>query len=320
MWATVFAFLHGWSVSLGDDLPKNPQVINQLVSLSPEQARNLVKRFKGDALHLNGLATLSAETAEALVQPGTKIHALFLNGVVELSPDTATGLAEFHGGALCLHGLPSLSADVAHILATSKARSLQLDGITRLDAETAEALCGFRGTQLTLRGLTWLDADTARALAGAQSWLGHLPRMTSLSADVAGALVTLHGGVLHLEGLTMLDAATARVLSRCRKWSGNLPNITSLEGVDSVAVAEALAERQGPLALARLTRLSPRTLAALVKKPDVIIPPLESLELIREPDGGPNDDFLVPKEFPDRRKRPWQQGRRAGQPDGAAGG
>jgi hypothetical protein len=69
-----------------------------------------------------------------------------------------------------------------------------------------------------------------------------------------------------------------------------------------VAIAKALAKRQGPLALPNLKRISPKTLTALIEKKDVEIPPIETLELIPEPDGSPTEDFVIPEGFQGRRK------------------
>jgi len=76
---------------------------------------------------------------------------------------------------------------------------------------------------------------------------------------------------------------------------GNLSHVTSLDTPDSVAVAQALATRKGRLALPSLKKISPRTLSALIEKEDVEIPLIETLELISEPDGSANDDFVIPK-------------------------
>jgi hypothetical protein len=73
--------------------------------------------------------------------------------------------------------------------------------------------------------------------------------------------------------------------------------LTALESPDSVEIAKALAAREGPLPLPRLKRISPKTLTALLQKADVEIPPIESLELIPEPDGSPADDFVIPERF-----------------------
>jgi hypothetical protein len=44
----------------------------------------------------------------------------------------------------------------------------------------------------------------------------------------------------------------------------------------------------------------PKTLTALLKKEDVEIPLIETLELIPEPDGSPTEDFVIPDGFRQR--------------------
>jgi hypothetical protein len=41
----------------------------------------------------------------------------------------------------------------------------------------------------------------------------------------------------------------------------------------------------------------------LIEKEDVEIPLIETLELIPEPDGSPNDDFVIPEQFENRQQR-----------------
>jgi hypothetical protein len=81
-----------------------------------------------------------------------------------------------------------------------------------------------------------------------------------------------------------------------------LESVTAFESPDSVAIAKALAARKGPLSLPNLKRISPKTLTALIEKEDVEIPPIETLELIPEPDGSPTEDFVIPEGFQGRRK------------------
>lgn len=42
---------------------------------------------------------------------------------------------------------------------------------------------------------------------------------------------------------------------------------------------------------------------SLIEKEDVVIPRIETLELISEPDGGPMDDVVVPEGFQRRQQR-----------------
>jgi hypothetical protein len=193
-----------------------------------------------------------------------------------LSPGTAPYYA---GGALRRHlmGLTTLSPEVATALAQTEGL-LNLDGLTTLSDETAEALAKHEG-DLFLDGLTTLSDTAAKALAQHK------------------------GGRLHLCGLTTLSPEIATALAASKSWDGSLHAITALDSPDSVAVAEALAKRVGPLKLPNLEKISPKTLAALLEKEDVEIPQVETLELIPEPDGSPTDDFLIPEGFKERQAR-----------------
>jgi hypothetical protein len=108
--------------------------------------------------------------------------------------------------------------------------------------------------------------------------------------------------VLSLAGLTTLDADTAAALAKFAGPPLALGGITAFESPDSVAVAKALATRQGPLSLPNLEKISPKTLTALIEKQDVEIPLIETLELIPEPDGSATEDFVIPEGFQERRK------------------
>ena len=279
---------------------------------------------------LTGLATLDAETARALADfKGTD---LWLDGLTTLDTETAKALADFKGDQLQLYGLTTLDAETAKALAKFKGDRLQLYGLTTLDADTAKALAEFAGV-LGLRehvlqaflaknpltpdtALAWAksmdgnlsvvtalgSADTAKALADFKgNWL-RLNGLTTLDADTAKALADFKGR-LSLAGLTALDADMARALAAAEKWDGWLRQITALDSPDSVAIAHALATRKGPLSLPNLKKISPKALAALLKKKDVDIPLIETLELIQEPDGSVTEEFIVPEWLSERERR-----------------
>ena len=132
--------------------------------------------------------------------------------------------------------------------------------------------------------------------------------LNSLDAETATALAAYPEGPLLLDGLTTLDAATAKTLAALDTWNGNLSSIVAIESPDSVEIAAALAKRKGPLSLPNLKKISPKTLTALIEKEDVVIPLIERLELIQEPDGSPTEDFMLPTGFQSRQKAR-QQGR-----------
>jgi hypothetical protein len=130
-----------------------------------------------------------------------------------------------------------------------------------------------------------------------------LDGLTTLDADTVAALAEFKGRALSLNGLTAIDAAAAKVLAEADGWDGHLPGLTAFASPDAVAVAQALATRKGPLALPNLEKISPRTLSALIEKRDIVIPVIEKLKLIPEPDGSPTDDFVIPAWLQERQEQ-----------------
>ena len=243
--------------------------LNGLKSLDAATARELVK-FKGQSLYLNGLTVLDADTAKALAV--RTVASLYLNGLTTLDVATAQALAGFEGGGLHLNGLTRLDVATAQALAVRTVASLYLNGLTTLDVATAKALAEFKGRGLYLNGLTRLDAATAKALAEFKGDLLSLNGLTRLDADIAKTLAEFKGRWLSLKGLTTLDAATAKTLAALDKWDGDLSSIVAIESPDSVEIAATLATRKGPLRLPNLKKISPKTLAALIEKEDVMLP------------------------------------------------
>jgi hypothetical protein len=117
--------------------------------------------------------------------------------------------------------------------------------------------------------------------------------LTTLSDEATKALAQHKGDVLDLNGLTTFSADAAKALVESKNWNGHLSGITAFASPDSVAIAQALATRKGPLALPNRKKISPRTLSALIEKTDFEIPLVETLELIPEPGRGLCDPGLV---------------------------
>ena len=313
--------------------------LNGLTTLDTAKAKALAK-FEGDELSLHGLTTLDAATAKALAEfkgeltlPDTVLKQLFAKN--PLTPETALAWSVVSKGNLSLDVLrehvTALDADTVKALAEFKGDLFlpdkvvkaffaknplapetavawatlsggNLSHVTTLDAATSKALAEFKGSELYLTGLTTLDADTAKALAEFKgNWLD-LSALTTLDAATAKAVAEFKGGNLILEGLTTVDTDTAKVLAAAWNWNGRLPGLTAFEAPDSIAVAQALAAREGRVALPNLKKVSPKTLTALIEKEDVEIPLIETLELIQEPDGSPNDDFVIPEWLEEREK------------------
>ena len=230
------------------------------------------------------------------------------NEIKSLTVEEAKRLAEFKGDWLVLNGLTKLDADTAKALAAFKGQVLQLDGLTALNADTAKALAEFKGQVLHLDSLTTLDTDTAKALAEFKGSGLSLDGLTTLDADTAKALAKFEGRVSLQYTVQKsffeknpLTAETA--LSWVAVSNGQLSVITALDSPDSVAIAQALATRKGPLSLPNLKKISPKTLSALIEKEDIDIPLIETLELIPEPDGSPTDDFVIPKRLQEKQKQ-----------------
>jgi hypothetical protein len=293
-----------------------------LAGLDADTAQALAE-LRCNLVDLSGLLKIDAEVAGALA--AYKGH-LVLNGLPTLDAAGATALARFKGHEFELRGLESLDADAARALATSKAWKGRLSKLTTLDAPTAEALAEYRGDMLMFEALDTPDAETARALA---KYKGHLFLSSEMSLDVevARALASFKGPILvmnlALAHHVNLDPAIVQAfgayegnlggfdetaekfvathplspenaLGIVSLTNGELGFLTALDSPDSVDIAKALATRKGRLALPNLKKISPKTLTALITKEDVEIPLTDTLEFIREPDGSPTEDFVIP--------------------------
>jgi hypothetical protein len=218
---------------------------------------------------------------------------------------------------LCLFGLSNMSADVLEALAAHQ-RRLTIVGLDMpLDREAASALAR-HGGPVDVPGLDvslFVDAkhvELGRKLfQKPQAANDAAASLSELTPDLAVALKLSPFWDGHLPRLKTLGPAEAEALARSSKWNGYLLAVTALDSPDSVAIAKALATREGLLALPRLKKISPKTLTALIEKQDVKIPLIETLELIPEPDGSPNDDFAIPKWLEEKQhvQRQKQQGR-----------
>jgi hypothetical protein len=203
---------------------------------------------------------------------------------------------------LCLFGLSGLpegtAADVAGAFEPHR-HTLRAPGFVRIDAEAAAALARHAGP-VELPDLRRLDSVAlARKLSEREGFFAPL-FVAEITAEVVATLDEGKGWTGVLPALAVLTPEVAAALAASKKWNGQLPGLTGFTAADSVAVAKALASRQGPLALPNLKKISPKTLSALIEKEDVEIPRIETLELIPEPDGSPTDDFVVPEGFQQR--------------------
>jgi hypothetical protein len=156
--------------------------------------------------------------------------------------------------------------------------------VNRLAAEAALALSPHRGV-LCLPSVSTLSTAAAEALALHQGVLV-LSGLHTLEPAAAGAL-SMHGGDVDLFRLTQiprLDSAEIAGLLADKTPLLTLPNVQRIDGLDSIAVATALARGGGTVSIPNLRAASPRTVAALQANGNVSIPPTREIELIAEPD------------------------------------
>lgn len=258
--------------ALADDAPGFPNE-NAITSLTPDAARKLLVQ-KGDdlSLSLGSLKTLDAATAEVI--------------------------AEFEGKVIVLGGLTTLSADTARVLAAYDGMLLGLPRLTKLNAETAAELAKSKCKILGLQGLKTLSADTARQLSKHEGVV-QVSGLTELDAATAGELAKFKCAKLSFACLKAFDPATAEALAN---FAGvlELGGITALDSPDAIVVAEAFAASRNAVDLPNLEKVSPKTLVALVRNDNVLIPPVETLVLIPETDGSLTEDFVMPERFEER--------------------
>ena len=177
---------------------------------------------------------------------------------------------------------------------------MNTEEIETLTVEQAKALLAKHEGGLDLDGLTTLSDEAAKALAKHEGYL-RLNGLTTLSDEAAKALAQ-HEGSLSLASISFsLTPDSALVWATLLQ--GQLDAVTALDSPDSVAIAKALATREGPLSLPNLKKISPKTLSALIEKEDIDIPLIETLELIPEPDGSVTEDFVIPQGFQQRQQR-----------------
>ena len=203
----------------------------------------------------------------------------------------AAGLAA--AGPLDLPGLQAIDVAAARALANHHA-PLHLDDLRDLPPPVAAALAKHPGP-LHLAGLTTLSVESAIALAESPEALA-LDGVTSLDRQAAAALLgrTQPLSVIGLQGVERFDSPEVAQLVARWVTEPAFPSVTAIDGPEAAAIASALAASEGTLMLPSLARITPRALAALVKKADLEMPPVDALELVPDPGGGA-DDFVDPR-------------------------
>ena len=308
-----------------------------LTTLSADVAAALGKfagnKSGGNKLNLFGLTTLDAEAARGLAAFQGELE---LDGLTEIGAEAAAALAKYAGPKLSLRGLKNLSAETAEQLAKAKRWTGVLSSLSSLSDDAAAALAGFEGAGLQITGAALSDR-AVRALAGFRGSSLYLvvPR---LSPEAIQTLMAFKGDQLSLAGLQEPPPGLADLLPEfaCKKLSLHpweyylgsrqpatsadarlaaayaarlgktcvLPGITGFETPAAVEIATTLAASPGLLSIPNLKRVSPRTLTALIEKGNIELPPIELLELTLEPDGSFNDDFVIPENYPARKRKP----------------
>lgn len=119
----------------------------QLTWLSSEGA-NVLSKWQGKVLYLNGLSGLHSQTAEILAR--WKGNWLCLNGLKKISPETARGLSRWSGKRLSLNGLESISQETAQWLSQWKGMELEMVGLAEAEPEAIQHLKNWEHSGKTL--------------------------------------------------------------------------------------------------------------------------------------------------------------------------
>ncbi len=281
-----------------------------VTSLDPETAAEIARCPA--LVVFPSLERLSAESAKRLA--AHEGIGMMLGGLATLPDDVATALAEVRS----LQGL--LVPDLTRLESAPLARRLArqdhafLPAVTTLGVEMAEALRGSDGGELALPAVEQLPTDVARHLVGGgYFWLvlGCAPTLSAETAAIlaehpgqltftgaaapsptAVAALAPHTGTLRLPHLDRLSAELATAVSR-HAGPIVLDGITNLDDPAAATVARSLAAAPGILALPSLRRVSASALASLLTKPDVQLPPVDTLEVIGP--GGHHEDVIAPR-------------------------
>jgi mono/diheme cytochrome c family protein len=247
------------SASAADAIAKRDKDIslNGLAEITPAAAAKLAAHA-GHAswrprVHLDGLKTLSAETAGILagwIKWGGRLPLL-----TDLSEPAAAAIATSRNFDGRLPGLKTLSAGAAKQLATRQG-DLVLDGLGTLPDDVAAALAAHRGGTLSLNGVKTLSDGAAAALAAQQGILS-LNGLTSLSDAAAKSLAAHTGELVSMELGSGNDKRTFE--KRKAGWLG-------LDGLQTVspAAARALAAAEGYVSLRGLKGV-PDDVAAILR-------------------------------------------------------
>ena len=259
--------------------------LRALTQLDPAAARHL-GTFQTDQVRIDGLASLSVDTATALAS--WKIAKLPLDGLQTLDPKAARALARFEPQemqtkSISLDGLRQLSPELARELARFKGHRLSLDGLTGISPQAVEALSEWQG-KLSLGGLTSIDAhfvrtlgtrvrlagverfdvETARAMNDTNGYRSVALQVAALDVELVNALRPLFKGdkEVSFPRLRALDRATAVALG---EWSMDNLQLDGLTAITPEVAAVLFNIDVRHLTLNGLTKLDPASEASLVR-------------------------------------------------------
>jgi hypothetical protein len=159
---------------------------SQIRQLTAREAKELVAKYSGGKLNLNGLLRLDSDAAEELSHfRGTH---LYLNRLDSIGGVQAQFLADFDGEYLSLDGFRSIPEGTARTLHRFKCTALAFHGLLgTLRPEDAEALCKFNGI-VSLGGITVINEDIARILTTFKGQGLYLKNVEKLGGDAGKIL------------------------------------------------------------------------------------------------------------------------------------
>lgn len=263
-------------------------VFPNLERLTAETATRLAAH-EGIGIVLGGLATLPADVAAALAEVRS-VQGLLLPDLTRLDSAPLAGRLARQDHAF-LPAVTSIGPEIARALRGSDGGELALPAVEQLPPDVASQLVGGGYFWLVFGCGPTLSAETAAILAehpGQLTFNG--PRLPSPAAVIA---LGRHTGTLRLPHVDRLSAELATALGR-HAGPLVLDGITGLDDPAATAVARSLATAPGIVAIPRLRRVSAAALELLLRKPDVQLPPVETLEVIG-PGGGHHEDVIAPK-------------------------
>ena len=114
----------------------------------------------GNLSRIGEMTSLSAEAAACLSE--IKGADLFLNGIADLSVNAVENLVNWRGNWICLNGFKTLPPAIATHLFQWEGNWLSLNGLSEFSPELAALLANWKGQQLELMGLNYREKKTDR--------------------------------------------------------------------------------------------------------------------------------------------------------------